>query len=132
MPALANTTLLFLVAVIANDPGLVAALPDRLGPMGRSPGPPLTYKHLQAALHDLNMVPDIMPAEPDTISSSAIAHAARRALRPCRGRLHGGEFITTHKRFESDDASPGRGRTTLNLVRGDNETDSEARDRSID
>ncbi|MFI9654883.1 HPP family protein [Guyparkeria sp. GHLCS8-2] len=141
-PVLANTAILFLVAVIANYPFAWRRYPIGLARWDEPPAPPLTSKHLQAAVRDLNVVVDITPAELDAIARSAIAHATQDTspLQVPIGERYvhaeagstAKDSMTIHKRFEGDKASQGRGRITLNVVRREHEADAEARDTSID
>lgn len=138
VPVLANTAILFLVAVIANYPFPWRRYPIGLARWDEPPAPPLTSKHLQAAVRDLNVMVDITPAELDAIARSAIAHATQETspLQVPIGERYAhaeeGESVTIHKRFEADEASQGRGRVTLNVVRREHEAEPEARDTSID
>jgi len=140
VPVLANTAILFLVAVIANYPFPWRRYPIGLARWDETPAPPLTSKHLQAAVRDLNVVVDITPAELDAIARIAIAHATQDTspLQVPIGERYvhaeAGEStrdsVTIHKRFEDKEDSHGRGRITLNVVRRPDEDLAEETSRS--
>ena len=133
LPVLANTAIIFLVAVAANYPFPWRRYPIGLARWDEPPAPPLTSRHLQAAVRDLNVVVDITPAELDAIARSAIAHATRdnSPLRVPIGERYvhaeAGESVTIHKRMDDSEDTQGRGRITLNVV-GHGDGQKEARD----
>ncbi|QGT79620.1 HPP domain-containing protein [Guyparkeria halophila] len=122
VPVLANTAILFVVAVIANYPFPWRRYPIGLAHWDEPPAPPLTSRHLQAAVRDLNVVVDITPAELDALARSAIAHATQdnSPLQVPIGERYvhaeAGESVTIHKRLDDHDESQGRGRITLNVI----------------
>ncbi|MCL7744420.1 HPP family protein [Guyparkeria hydrothermalis] len=130
LPVLANTAIIFLVAVAANYPFPWRRYPIGLAHWDEPPAPPLTSQHLQAAVRDLNVVVDITPAELDAIARSAIAHATQdnSPLQVPIGEryVHAekGESVTIHKRIDETEESQGRGRITLNVVGKQNAGDS--------
>ncbi|WP_449728737.1 HPP family protein [Guyparkeria halopsychrophila] len=138
VPVLVNTAILFVVAVIANYPFAWRRYPIGLARWDEPPAPPLTSAHLQAAVRDINVMVDITPAELEAIARSAIAHATQDTspLQVPIGERYvhaeAGESVTIHKRFEGDEASQGRGRVTLNVVRRENEADPDASGKSTD
>ena len=127
LPVLANTLILFAVAVAANYPFRWRRYPIGLARWDEPPAPPLSSRHLQAAVRDLNVVVDITPDELDAIARRAIAHANAddSALRMAIGErfVHAevGESVTLHKRMREADGAQGRGHITLNVLgkRGD-------------
>lgn len=133
LPVLANTAIIFLVAVAANYPFPWRRYPIGLARWDEPPAPPLTSRHLQAAVRDLNVVVDITPAELDAIARSAIAHATRdnSPLQVPIGERYvhaeAGESVTIHKRMDNSEDTQGRGRITLNVV-GHRDGQEEARD----
>jgi len=130
LPVMANTAIIFLVAVAANYPFPWRRYPIGLARWDEPPAPPLTSSHLQAAVRDLNVVVDITPAELDAIARSAIAHATQdnSPLQVPIGERYvhaeAGKAVTIHKRLEGDETH-GRGRITLNVVgtRADRDAD---------
>lgn len=134
LPVLANTAIIFLVAVAANYPFPWRRYPIGLAHWDEPPAPPLTSRHLQAAVRDLNVVVDITPAELDAIARSAIAHATQdnSPLQVPIGERYvhaeAGKSVTIHKRLGDGDGAHGRGRITLNVVGNRNGREA-ARDR---
>ncbi len=130
LPVLANTAIIFLVAVLANAPFPWRRYPIGLARWDEPPAPPLSSEHLQAAVRDLNVVVDITPAELDAIARSAIAHATQDTspLQVPIGERYvhaeAGESVTIHKRFEADQPLQERGQVTLNVVRREDAADS--------
>ncbi|TKA91109.1 HPP domain-containing protein [Guyparkeria sp. SB14A] len=134
VPVLANTAILFAVAVIANYPFPWRRYPIGLARWDEPPAPPLTSRHLQAAVRDLNVVVDITPAELDAIARLAIAHATQdnsplqvpvgeRYVHAEAGKTDK-DSVTIHKRFEGEDDGHGRGRITLNVVHREDDTEA--------
>lgn len=122
IPVLANTLIIFVVAVAANYPFPWRRYPIGLARFEEPPAPPLSSDHLQAAIQDLNVVVDITPAELDAIARRAITHATQdnSALQVPIGKryvqAHAGENLTIHKRLERTDEGDAHGRITLNVV----------------
>ena len=133
LPVLANTVILFVLAVIANYPFRWRRYPIGLARWDEPPAPPLSSRHLQAAVRDLNVVVDITPAELDAIARRAIAHATEddSSLRlPIGERFvhaEAGESVTIHKRMGDADGAQGRGHITLNVL-GENDARDDVRD----
>ena len=133
LPVLANTVILFGLAVLANAPFAWRRYPIGLARWDEPPAPPLTSQHLQAAVRDLNVVVDITPAELDAIARRAITHAtaddASLQLPIGERYVHAeaGESVTIHKRIDNSEETQGRGRITLNVV-GHRNGQEEARD----
>ena len=122
IPVLANTLIIFLVAVAANWPFPWRRYPIGLARFEEPPAPPLSSEHLQAAVRDLEVVVDITPAELDAIARRAITHATQdesALLVPIGKRYvhaHAGDSLTIHKRLEAGDGRDASGRITLNVV----------------
>ena len=122
MPVLANTAIIFFVAVAANYPFPWRRYPIGLARWDEPPAPPLSSRHLQAAVRDLNVVVDITPDELDAIARRAIAHATKgdASLQLPIGERHvhaeAGEAVTIHKRLADVGEPRGRGHVTLNVV----------------
>ncbi|HER19418.1 MAG: HPP family protein [Halothiobacillaceae bacterium] len=122
VPVLANTLILFTLAVAANYPFHWRRYPIALAHWDEPPAPPLSSRHLQAAVRDLNVVVDITPAELDAIARRAITHATedhspvRLPIGQRYVHAEDGEVVTIHKRLEGDEETHGRGHITLNVV----------------
>ncbi|KTG17258.1 MULTISPECIES: HPP family protein [unclassified Guyparkeria] len=122
LPVLTNATILFALAVAANYPFRWRRYPIGLARWDEPPAPPLTSRHLQAAVRDLNVVVDITPAELDAIARRALAHATEddASVRLPIGERHvhaeAGEAVTIHKRLDDDGEPRGRGYITLNVL----------------
>ena len=133
VPVLANTAIIFLVAVAANYPFPWRRYPIGLARWDEAPAPPLSSRHLQAAVRDLNVVVDITPEELDAIARRALTHATgdTSPLRVPVGERYvqaeAGESVTIHKRMDDSDGAQGRGHITLNVV-GNREGSDKPRD----
>ncbi len=123
VPVLANTLIIFLVAVAANYPFRWRRYPIGLAKLDdEPPAPPLSSDHLQAAIRDLNVVVDITPAELDAIARRAITYATSEGsgeellVSDRYVRVRQGENLTIHKHLDGGQADA-RGKVTLNVVR---------------
>lgn len=134
LPVLANTAIIFLIAVAANYPFPWRRYPIGLVRWEDPPAPPLTSRHLQAAVRDLNVVVDITPAELDAIARSAIAHATQdnsplkvligeRYVRTEEEAETGNDQRRDGQRRDEKEDKPARGRVTLNVIKKRDEPD---------